>query len=116
MLVDLAHGDLATARHCYLTTISHRTGGQQTVELWFAVYHDTLYLLSRSGERADWVRNLRRTPEVEIRIGHTVRSGTARVVTDTVEDGRARRLITCKYQPRASVRVPELLPIAVDLS
>jgi deazaflavin-dependent oxidoreductase (nitroreductase family) len=116
MLTDLAHGELAKADHCFLTTIGRASRCTQTVELWFAVHHDTVYLLSGSGERAEWVRNLARHPEVELEIGRVRRTGRARLITDPGEDARARRLLVCKYQPRASRAWGEsALAIAIDL-
>jgi deazaflavin-dependent oxidoreductase (nitroreductase family) len=122
MLADLAHGDLAAADHCCLTTVGRRSGRSQSVELWFAVHHDSegdiLYLLSRHGEAADWVRNLARTPEVEVRIGRSSWVGRARIVTEPGEDARARRLVRCKYQhrlPEAAFHAGPVLPVAVQL-
>jgi deazaflavin-dependent oxidoreductase (nitroreductase family) len=122
MLADLAHGDLATADHCCLTTVGRRSGRSQCVELWFAVHHerdgDILYLLSRRGAQADWVRNLTQTPEVEVRIGRTSWPGRARVVTEPAEDARARRLVRCKYQhrlPAAAFHAGPVLPVAIQL-
>ena len=101
MLTDLAHGNLATERYVYLTTHGRGEGRSQTVELWFAAYHDTVYLLSSSGDRPEWVRNIARDPDVELRIGHDVRSGKGRVIDDPDEANRARRLVACKYAPQA---------------
>lgn len=122
MLADPAHGDLATADHCHLTTVGRRSGRSRCVELWFAVHHDSdgdiLYLLSRDGEQADWVRNLSRTPEVEVRVGRSSWAGRARVVTEPAEDARARRLVRCKYQhrlPEAAFHAGPVLPVAVQL-
>lgn len=122
MFADLAHADLATADHCRLTTVGRRSGRSQCVELWFAVHHDTdgdtLYLLSRHGEQADWVRNLTRTPEVEVSIGHSSWRGRAHIVTDPAEDARARRLVRCKYQhrlPEAAFHAVPVLPVAIQL-
>jgi deazaflavin-dependent oxidoreductase (nitroreductase family) len=124
MLADLAHGDLAAADHCCLTTVGRESGRGQSVELWFAVHRDpgadrdTVYLLSRRGGRADWVRNLARTPEVEVSIGRSNWAGRARVVTDPAEDARARRLVMCKYRDRLPERAfhsGAVLPVAVDL-
>lgn len=122
MLSDLAHSDLVTAEYCSLTTAGPRSGCSQCVELWFAVHHDTdgdtVYLLSRHGEEADWVRNLMRTPEVEVSIGRASWPGRAHIVTDPAEDARARRLVRNKYQyrvPQAAFQAVPVLPVAIQL-
>ena len=92
------------ARHvvdlfCYLTTTGRVTGKPHEIEIWFALRHGTLYMLSGGGDGADWVQNLRRTPAVCIRIAETATSGIARVVdAGTEEDALARRLLLAKYQ------------------
>ncbi len=59
----------------------------------------TLWLLAGGGERADWVRNLRRHPAVTIRLAGDTYRATARVVpAGTAEDALARRLLCAKYQ------------------
>jgi deazaflavin-dependent oxidoreductase (nitroreductase family) len=116
MLTDLAHGDLAKAEHLSLTTTGRLSGRTQTIELWFAAYHDTVYMLSSRGADADWVRNIDRDPEVELRIGRVSRLGHARRITEPDEDVRARRLVVCKYQPHASAAWgAKALALAVDL-
>jgi deazaflavin-dependent oxidoreductase (nitroreductase family) len=117
MLTDLAHGDLATAPYVFLTTHGRGEGRSQTVELWFAAYHDTVYLLSSSGDRPEWVRNLARDPDAELRIGRYTRRGKGRIIDDPDEANRARRLVACKYAPHApSGWGSGCLAVAVDLS
>jgi deazaflavin-dependent oxidoreductase (nitroreductase family) len=104
MLTDLAHGDLAKAEHVFLTTNGRPAGRYprtQTVELWFAVQDDTVYLLSATGDRPEWVRNIARDPDVELRIDRYTRTGRARIL-DGAEAQRARRLMAAKYAPHAA--------------
>lgn len=111
------------ARHadenfCYLTTRGRRTGNPHTIEIWFGVANDTLYLLSGSRDRADWVRNLRSDPSVQVRIQDETYPGTARDVTAPAEDALARQLLVTKYTGRGDDPLDEWgrtsLPIAVD--
>jgi deazaflavin-dependent oxidoreductase (nitroreductase family) len=116
-----AVGEVAAAESfCYLTTTGRVSGRPHTIEIWFAVDGSTLYLLSGGAERSDWVRNLIRTPAVEVRIADRTFPGTARVVTDPAEDERARRLVHDKYQPGYRGDLTEWrqssLPVAVDLT
>jgi deazaflavin-dependent oxidoreductase (nitroreductase family) len=108
--------DLADEAFCYLTTTGRVSGEPREVEIWFALEGQTLYMLSGGRDRSDWVRNLLRDPQVQVRIaGHTF-EGSARVVDDPEEDATARRLVGEKYGygPESRWR-RESLPVAVDL-
>lgn len=83
---------------CYLTTRGRRTGRPHTIEIWFAVHAGRLYMLAGGGERADWLRNLRAEPRVEVRIDATTWPGRAAVIDEPAEDALARRLLATKYQ------------------
>lgn len=110
---------MADDDYCYLTTIRRVSGGPHTIEIWFGLTGSTLYMLSGNGESSDWVRNLRRSPIVGVRIRDVEYPGTARDVRDGDEDGHARALLVGKYQPRYSGELAEWgrtsLPVAVDL-
>lgn len=94
--------DAAGEAFCYLTTIGRRSGRPHTVEMWFGLCEDRLYVLAGGRERADWVRNLLAQSAVSVRIGQTTRQGTARVLEpDTEEDRLARRLLVKKYDSPA---------------
>jgi deazaflavin-dependent oxidoreductase (nitroreductase family) len=103
---------------CYLTTIGRVTGRTHTIEIWFALDGDSLYMLSGS-YTSDWVKNLRHAPDVTVRLGDVVFAARARVVEQADEDALARRLVLAKYQPRDGDDLSEwgrtALPVAVDL-
>ncbi len=109
---------LANEDFCYLTTVGRVTGRPHEIEIWFAVENQTLYMLSGGRDRSDWVKNLRRHPQVEIRIGDERFEGRARSIESATEDELARSLLVEKYD-----RVPgtlthwrdTALPVAVDL-
>jgi deazaflavin-dependent oxidoreductase (nitroreductase family) len=113
----------ADAQFCYLTTTGRVSGRPHTIEIWFARRRATLYVLSGGGDRSDWVRNLRRRPEVVVRIGdrHAQQvPGRARVLDPgTPEDGLARDLLVEKYQPSYGSDLTgwrrSSLPVAIDL-
>ncbi len=103
---------------CYLTTTGRVTGRPHEIEIWYALDGERLYMLSDS-HRSDWVRNLRRTPEVTVRIAGERFEGSARVVEDGEEDERARRLLVEKYEEAPgslSNWRRTALPVAVDLA
>jgi deazaflavin-dependent oxidoreductase (nitroreductase family) len=64
----------------YLTTIGRRTGLPRQVEIWFVVYGERFYLFAEMGEAAAWVKNIRRNPEVTVRVGEWQLDATARVL------------------------------------
>lgn len=111
---------------CYLTTTGRVTGRQHEIEIWFAFPPDpastTFYLLAGGGDHSDWVRNLRHTPAVSVRLAGATWAGTARVVPPaTAEDALARRLLCAKYQGwREGQPLSEwgrtALPVAVALA
>lgn len=96
--------DDADVPFCYVTTTGRRTGNPHTIEIWFAASPaaNTLYVLTY--RRSDTVRNLRKHPDVTVRVGGKEHRATARLVDPgTDEDAHARRLVVDKYQaPGAS--------------
>lgn len=111
--------EFAKEEYCYLTTTGRVSGQPRRIEIWFAIDEDTLYMLSGGGDRSDWVKNLRREPAVTVEIGDGKFAGLARVVTDPIEDARARARVHDKYVPRYPGDLTNwrrsALPIAVDL-
>jgi deazaflavin-dependent oxidoreductase (nitroreductase family) len=109
----------AALDYCYLTTTGRVTGLPRTIEIWFAVNEQTLYLLAGNGEQSGWVKNLRRTPEVDVRLNRTHFTGRARIVEEAKEDTLARQLVFAKYQPRYSDDLSSwrdtALPVAVTI-
>jgi deazaflavin-dependent oxidoreductase (nitroreductase family) len=111
---------LGAADFCYLTTVGRRSGRPHTIEIWFARENGTLYLLSGGGASADWVRNLRKTPTVRVRIGSRTVPASAREVRSPEEDAVARRLLDEKYMgwkagKRLSSWARNAVPVAIDL-
>jgi deazaflavin-dependent oxidoreductase (nitroreductase family) len=111
--------ELAGLDFCYVTTTGRRSGSPHTIEIWFALAGDRLYLLSGGGEVSDWVRNLTANPTVGVRLGDRDLICQARVVEDPAEDELARRLVAEKYAPRYSGDLDEwrrtALPVAIEL-
>jgi deazaflavin-dependent oxidoreductase (nitroreductase family) len=82
--------DLADDDFCYLTTTGRRSGRPHTIEIWFALQGQTLYMLSGGRNQADWVKNAQQHPQVQLRIRDNVFDGQARLVIDPQEDARAK--------------------------
>ena len=111
---------LAGEDFCYLTTKGRVTGRPHEIAIWFALVPETrtLYMLSGGG-RSDWVRNLRRDPEVTVSIAKERFSGHAREAGDAEEDELARRLLVEKYESNPGSLDNwrrTALPVAVDLA
>ncbi len=111
--------DVANLDYCYVTTTGRRSGKPHTIEIWFALQGNVVYLLSGGGEASDWVKNLTVRPAVGLRLGTTDMICRARAVEDPEEDELARRLVFEKYAPRTSSDLEEwrrtALPVAVEL-
>jgi deazaflavin-dependent oxidoreductase (nitroreductase family) len=114
-------GTLANEDFCYLTTTGRVTGRPHEIEIWFSLVSEsrTLYMLSGGRDHSDWVKNLRRNPEVTVRIAGGELGGRARETRDAEEDELARRLLVEKYESipgRLENWRRSALPVAVDLS
>jgi deazaflavin-dependent oxidoreductase (nitroreductase family) len=111
---------LAEDDFCYLTTTGRNSGRPHTIEIWFALEGQTLYLLSGGKDRSDWVKNVQRQPAVQVRIRERLFNGQARLVTDQQEDALARKIVFDKYTPRDSDDLTDWartsLPVAIDLA
>src|ERR1041385_9170544 len=111
--------DFVREEYCYLTTIGRITGRPHEIEIWFGLQNRTLYLLSGGGDKADWVKNLRRNPTVTVRLARRTFTGQARMVSDEQEEMTARNMLADKYREREddgslSEWARTALPIAID--
>ena len=91
---------MADIGYGYLTTTGRVTGGAHEVEIWFAVTGGVIYLLSGSGGRSDWCRNLDADPAATFTVAGSVRRVRGRRVTDPAEDATARAAVFEKYRSR----------------
>lgn len=81
--------DLSGEEFCYLTTTGRVTGRPHEIEIWFSLVPETrtLYMLAGGRDASDWVKNLRRDPDVKIRVAGEHLGGRAREIDDEEEDG-----------------------------
>ncbi len=61
--------------YCYLTTTGRMSRRPHTIEIWFALNGQTLYMLSGAGGKADWVKNIQKRKDVHVRIKKTTFTG-----------------------------------------
>jgi hypothetical protein len=103
-----------------LTTTGHISGRPHTIEIWFALNGQTLYMLSEGGDRANWAKNALRQPAVTVKIKDHAFTGQARLAHDAQEDVLSRQLIASKYEPHLSNDLSgwyrSSLPVAIDLT
>jgi deazaflavin-dependent oxidoreductase (nitroreductase family) len=111
--------DLADLDFCYVTTTGRRSGTPHTIEIWFALREQVIYLLSGGGEVSDWVKNLREHPTVGLRLGDRDMICHARLVEDPGETELARGSLFDKYATRYEDDLRDwsrtALPIAIEL-
>jgi len=79
-----------------ITTRGRRSGKRHSVPIWFVVDGTRIVFGTLNAER-DWVRNAKKTPEVELEVGDLQLRGRFSVVTDTAPAAEVRRLIAGKY-------------------
>lgn len=111
---------VATLDHCYVTTTGRRTGRPHTIEIWFALDGDRVFLLSGGGDGSDWVRNIREHPTVGLRLGDADFLAHAAILDrGDADDAHARLLLLEKYASRTDDDLTawqrEALVVAIDL-
>lgn len=112
---------LVKEEYCYLTTKGRVTGKPHRIEIWFGMDGGSLYLLSGGRNASDWVKNLKKEPNVKVRVARQTFTALARIVTNAAEDEKARQLLAAKYYNwrqgrRLNSWARTSLPIALDLN
>jgi deazaflavin-dependent oxidoreductase (nitroreductase family) len=97
----LSWAGLAGRKLIFLTTRGRRTGKPHSVELWFAVLDDKIYL-SHEGRHTDWMKNLQKYDKVNFRIGDSCFSGVARIVAQKEGFNKGKHALYAKYYGKAS--------------
>ena len=98
---------VASRRLIHLTTRGRKTGGAQTVDLWFAVGNGSVYL-SHEGDETDWMKNIKKNGTIIFEIGGKNFTGIARYVEDDAEEAWAGKVALYeKYYGKASKEVIE---------
>ena len=75
LMLDLQK--LNRERLVFLTVVGRKSGKPHTVKIWFAAANGKVFVTSARGKDAQWVKNLRKTPAVTVKIGETTFQGTA---------------------------------------
>ena len=91
---------LGEKQFLYLTTTGRRSGLPREIEIWFTERDGRYYVIAETGERAQWVQNLRADPRVRFRVGLAAFEGRARVIESSAEpelNARVQGLSRDKY-------------------
>ena len=86
--------DRSTAR---LTHLGRKSDKEYQVTIWFIVQGEKILLPTSNIDR-NWVRNVRKTPHVELSIGGDKFSGEARFLESDADRARVRAMIQHKYR------------------
>lgn len=81
-LYALGLGPLIGRLLLLLTTIGRKTGKARVTPLQYEEIDGCIYLGAALGQRADWVRNIRANPAVEVRVKGRRFHGTASIIND----------------------------------
>ena len=92
--------DVASTKLAYLTTKGRRTGRPHTVEIWFAVSDNSIYL-SHEGNYTDWMKNIQHDGTVNLKISTAQFSGRARIVSEGESFQRGKHALYLKYYGEA---------------
>jgi len=87
---------MGEAEFLYLTSTGRRTGLPREIEIWFTRRNGRFYVIAEHGERAQWVRNVRANPSVQVRVAGLAFTAMARVV-----DAAADRALASQVRARS---------------
>jgi deazaflavin-dependent oxidoreductase (nitroreductase family) len=65
-----------------LTTIGHKTQKPRTIEIWFVLSQQRIYLLAEHGFKTHWVQNIQANSEARIQIGQHRFLARGRILDD----------------------------------
>ena len=91
-----------------LTVTGRRTGKRRRRPVRAIRRGDTFYAVAVLGERSDWLRNVRREPDVRVKVGMRTSDATAREVADPEERKAALELYVNEVVPYDYVDYPSV--------
>jgi len=91
---------VAGEKYIYLTTTGRKTGKPHTVELWFAIAGEKVYL-SHEGAYTDYMKNIVKDNRVEFKIGKIQFKGKARIAKDGEAFDLGKHALYLKYYGKA---------------
>ena len=86
--------------YLYLTTEGRYSEQPREIEIWYTRYRGNYYIISYLFERAHWIQNIRRNPQVSFRVGEDQFWASARILDGARESelvASVKRLSEQKY-------------------
>jgi deazaflavin-dependent oxidoreductase (nitroreductase family) len=80
-----------------ITTTGRKSGKAHTKPIWFVYDQGHLYLQSGKGGKSDWYQNLKKNPQMSLKIGAVTVQGKAKFIDDEKETERIHGLFRSKY-------------------
>ena len=80
-----------------ITTTGRKSGKAHTKPIWFVYDQGHLYLQSGKGGKSDWYQNLKKNPQMMLKIGTVTFQGKAKFIDDQKETERIHGLFSAKY-------------------
>jgi deazaflavin-dependent oxidoreductase (nitroreductase family) len=80
-----------------ITTTGRKSGKAHTKPIWFVYDQGHLYLQSGKEGKSDWYQNLKKNPQMTLKIGTVTFQGKAKFIDDQKETERIHGLFSAKY-------------------
>jgi deazaflavin-dependent oxidoreductase (nitroreductase family) len=80
-----------------ITTIGRKSGKPHTKPIWFVYDQGHLYLQSGGEGRTDWYLNLKKNPQITLKIDTVTVTGKVKFIDDPKETERIHELFRTKY-------------------
>ena len=80
-----------------LTTTGRKSGKPHTKPIWFVYDQGRLYLQAGKGGKTDWYQNLKKNPQMTLKIGTLTFAGKAKFIDDQKETEIIHNLFSAKY-------------------
>ena len=80
-----------------ITTIGRKSGKLRTIPIWFVYDQGRFYIQSGQEGKSDWYQNLKKDPQIKLKIETFTFSGKAKFIEDEKETERIHGLFRSKY-------------------
>jgi len=80
-----------------ITTTGRKSGKAHTKPIWFVYDQGHLYLQSGQEGKSDWYQNLKKNPQMTLKIGTVTFQGKAKFIDDQNETERIHGLFSANY-------------------
>lgn len=88
---------VANESNVEITTIGRKSGKSHTKPIWFVYDQGHLYLQAGREGKTDWYQNLKKNPQLTLKIGALTFTGKAQFIDDEKEAERIHKLFKQKY-------------------